>query len=312
MRIIFYKQCSGVPQAVRRLLLPVCLSLPFAARTQSFADSLTLIAGTTGGRVGVAIRTDGATPPSGMQDLRAHEHFPMMSVFKFPMALYILDQAEKGKLDLEERLPIRKSDWHMHSPLLAAAAEETIRPTIGELTAAIIVLSDNVACDRLLQRIGGPGVVNRYVHGLGLNGIQIVHTEGEMAADPRKVYENWCTPATMDTLLRRFHEGRLLQRAFTDTLTHWMTISQPAAHRLKGLLPPAIAATLAHKPGTSDTDETGLTAATNDVGILLLPDGHPLYMSVFVSDSHADVTTREAAIARIARLAYQTAVHRIH
>ena len=44
--------------------------------------------------------------------------------------------------------------------------------------------------------------------------------------------------------------------------------------------------------GTSPTVD-GLTRATNNVGLIQLPDGRWLAVAVFVSDSHADTATRE-------------------
>jgi beta-lactamase class A len=57
---------------------------------------------------------------------------------------------------------------------------------------------------------------------------------------------------------------------------------------------------VAHKTGTSDT-RYGLTAATNDVGIITLPDGRHITIAVFISDSRADDATRDPAIATSAR-----------
>jgi hypothetical protein len=80
-----------------------------------------------------------------------------------------------------------------------------------------------------------------------------------------------------------------------------MTASGAGPRWIKGLLP---ADTLvAHKTGTSHT-VGGLTRATNDVGIVRLPDGWHLAVAVFVADSKADEATREAVIARIARAAW--------
>jgi beta-lactamase class A len=41
--------------------------------------------------------------------LNAHDHFPMLSVFKFPLALYVLDQVDKGRLSPDQRVTINKS-----------------------------------------------------------------------------------------------------------------------------------------------------------------------------------------------------------
>jgi beta-lactamase class A len=56
---------------------------------------------------------------------------------------------------------------------------------------------------------------------------------------------------------------------------------------------------VAHKTGTSGTQK-GITAATNDIGIITLPNGRHLAIAVFVSDSPADESTREGVIAKVA------------
>ena len=76
-----------------------------------------------------------------------------------------------------------------------------------------------------------------------------------------------------------------------------MTESKPGQKRLKGLLPAGTA--VAHKTGTSGTVK-GVTAATNDIGIITLPNGKRLAIAVFVADSPADEATREGVIAKIA------------
>jgi beta-lactamase class A len=268
------------------------------AQGQLMSDSLTQITHSIDGLLGVAI-TDVRSGETTL--LHGHDHQPMMSVFKFPLALYILDQADKGKLSLDEPFIIRKASWKMYSPLLNRYPGDTVRLTLRDLTANIILLSDNVACDVLLQRIGGPRVLNDYVHGLGIKEINIAYTETQMADDPQRVYDNWCTPAAMNILLQRFYEHHILSDTGTGQLLQWMIQSTPYPHRLKGLLPPDIV--VAHKPGTSNTDSTGLTAATNDVGILTLPGGAHLYVTVFLANSHADLATREHAIALVGRLA---------
>ena len=74
--------------------------------------------------------------------------------------------------------------------------------------------------------------------------------------------------------------------------------------RIVHLLP--FGTVVAHKTGTGNTNNSGITSATNDVGIITLPNTprEHLLIAVFVSDAAADEATRERVIARIARLAY--------
>jgi len=269
------------------------------AQDRHLSDSLANIAATTDGRLGIAI-TYAGTGETTL--LHGHDHQPMMSVFKFPLALYILDQADKQKLSLDEPVIIHKKTWsHTFSPMLTNLPGKNARVTLRDLTANIILLSDNVACDVLLQRVGGPWVLNNYMHAIGIDEINIAYTEKQMAADPKKVYANWCTPAAMNMLLQRFYEHHIVSDSSTNQLLQWMTQSKPGAQRLKALLTAGVA--VAHKTGTSNTDSTGLTAATNDAGILTAASGAHLYITVFLTDSHADEAARERVIALIGRVA---------
>jgi beta-lactamase class A len=115
-------------------------------------------------------------------------------------------------------------------------------------------------------------------------------------------YRNWATPVGIVDLLRAVQLGTGLSPASRSLLLQLMTDTTIGARRLKGLLPPGTV--VAHKTGTSATS-AGVTAATNDVGIVTLPDGRHLALAVFVSDSPADLATRESVIARIARAAWE-------
>ena len=71
--------------------------------------------------------------------------------------------------------------------------------------------------------------------------------------------------------------------------------------RLKGLLPPGTI--VAHKIGSTGTVK-GLTAATNDSGVIFLPNGGQLAVSVYVKASTRTDAARDSIIARIARAAF--------
>ena len=86
-------------------------------------------------------------------------------------------------------------------------------------------------------------------------------------------------------------------------LVKFMIESTPGPKSLKGLLPAGTI--VAHKTGTSGT-KNGITAATNDIGIITLPNGKHLAIAVFVADSAADEASREGVIAKIARAVWDT------
>lgn len=89
-----------------------------------------------------------------------------------------------------------------------------------------------------------------------------------------------------------------------------MVESTTGANKIKGLLPPGT--TAAHKSGLSFTNDQGVTAASNDIGIVRLPNGKHFAIAVFVSGSKEDETTNEQIIAEIARAAWDYFSARTH
>ncbi|HET6148024.1 MAG TPA: serine hydrolase [Polyangia bacterium] len=159
--------------------------------------------------------------------------------------------------------------------------------------------SDNVACDRLLALVGGPGVVDARVRALGIDHVTIRYTELELHTG--KV-DNTATPAAMVALLAKIARRDIgLSAASAALLDDLLLRVTTGPQRIKGALP--LGTPVAHKTGMSDTRD-GKSDATNDVGLITLPGGNRVAVAVFVHASPADIATRERTIARLARFAY--------
>src|SRR5579885_2158917 len=93
---------------------------------------------------------------------------------------------------------------------------------------------------------------------------------------PRRESEN------VVELLERLVKNSPVSPAMNAFLLKTMADSQTGLGQLRAGLPPGT--TLAHKTGHSGT-HGGVTAATNDIGLVTLPDGRKLAIAVFVTDS---------------------------
>jgi beta-lactamase class A len=99
--------------------------------------------------------------------------FPAASTFKIPVMVEVFRQAELGLLNLDERLPLQKSDLVKGSGVLRSLASG-LAPTIHDLLMLMIIVSDNTATNMLIDRVGGVAPINQTMHDrLGLNSIQI-------------------------------------------------------------------------------------------------------------------------------------------
>lgn len=252
------------------------------------------------GRVGVAATV---LETGESVNLNGDQPFPMQSVYKFPIGMAVLAQVDQGKLKLEQKVRVEESDFAselQHSPI-RDANPQGVELSVAELLKYMVSESDGTACDVLLRLIGGPEVVTEYLRELDINGIVVANTEREIGQDKSVQYRNWATPESAVVLLRALHEGRGLSESSQALLLRLMTETPTGLRRIKGLLPEGTV--VVHKTGTSRTVD-GVTAATNDVGLVTLPNGRHLAVAVFVSDSRADDATREGVIARVARAAW--------
>lgn len=267
------------------------------AQNRGLQDQIAQIASTAKGRVGVAavILETGENVSLIPQD-----HFPMQSVYKLPISMAVLKQVDLGKLNLDQQVKVAKSDFvgaGQHSPIrdrFPAGTELTIK----ELVQFAISDSDGTASDVLMKLAGGPQAVQAYLAELEIKEMIVLNTEKELGQDGQAQYRNWATPDAAVGLLRALYERRGLTESSQSLLIRLMAESTPGQKRLKGLLPAGTE--VAHKTGTSGT-KNGITAATNDIGIISLPNRKHLAIAVFVSDSPADEKTREGVIAQIAR-----------
>jgi beta-lactamase class A len=198
----------------------------------------------------------------------------------------ILSQVDAGALKLDLQVRVAKADLvppSLHSPIRDQHPEGADL-SVRELLRFNIVESDGTASDVLLRLAGGPERVTSYLRGLGADGVTVATSEAEMSRGQKVQYRNWATPRSMLELLRVFHRGAGLSPASRGLLLRLMQESVPGAQRIKGLLPQGTL--VAHKTGTSGT-VNGMTAATNDVGIVTLPNGRHMAVVVFVSDARA-------------------------
>jgi beta-lactamase class A len=172
---------------------------------------------------------------------------------------------------------------------------------LDEILNYTVSQSDNNGCDILFKLAGGTASVNSFIHSIGINDVAIVATEEQMQKGVDVQFTNWTTPMAANILLDKFS----FTYSMAESLKYlWkiMTETSTGPKRLKGLLPEGTV--VAHKTGTSDTNNEGMTYAINDIGIVVLPDGKKYSISVFVSNSYESVETNEEIIAKISVAAY--------
>jgi len=261
--------------------------------------------------------------------INADRAYPMMSVFKAPVAAAVLAEVDAGRIALGQEVTIDRKDVLEGSAVPSIGAQfqgERMRFTVDRLLVAAVSESDNTAVDALIRLLGGPAVVTRYLRAHGIEGMRVDLGEGDVGrifddtASGRTIPENeteaaraarrqrgylavmadarnTSTPDAAAVFLEKLWRGKLLSGASTQHLLQLMA-GQTLPNRLRAGLPPGVR--FADKCGTSGTFD-GQTAAFNDIGIITWPDGHTVVVAAFLTGSRADAKTRNALFADIAR-----------
>ena len=283
-----------------------------------------------------------ATVGLGLTNLESGEHwafnserrFPMQSVFKAALGAAVLTEMEAGRLKGDEAFVI---DDHQLSPPwspIADAGPARRDYTADQLLVAAVSDSDNTASDVLMKWIGGPGAVTAWLDARRVEGIRADRYERELQLESHAMASfrpNWkgqaafqaardlvpeptrraamlrymedprdtATPRGMVDFLGKLYDGLLLGPPATRRLLQIMAATPRGADRLKAGFPPG--SVFSHKPGTSGSD-LGLTAAYNDVGIVVFPDKRAYAVAAFLSGSVAAPATHAPLMARLGRL----------
>ncbi len=231
--------------------------------------------------------------------------FPMQSVYKFHLALAVLDAVDKGKLSIEQAIFIHKRDLmgNTHSPIADQYPEGNVSLTVKQLIFYSVAKSDNNGCDILFRLVGGPLEVQRYIRELGLQEIAIANTEREMHQNQELQYNNWTTPIAMVQLLELAHIGKILSPSSTKVLLETMENTTTGNKRIKGLLPTGTS--VAHKTGTGGLNEEGFLGALNDVGIIRLTNGQHLAIALFITKTKESVPNLENLMAIVSKKVFE-------
>lgn len=291
----------------RRLLacFAATLTATLPARAQ-LHEQLERIAAQAHGRVGVSCSLPGKHLDC---DLAASAGYPMQSTYKLPISMVALHLVEQGKLTLDQTVHIVPSEMAApddYSPLRDEHPHGAVDISIRELIQRAVTQSDNVASDTLLRTVGGGAAATAYFRSLGIEGIHIVYPEQAQNRDERLQYSNSTTPRAYVAVLRRLADHSPLSPEHTRLLMDCMAASHTGDHRLKALLPPGTP--VADKTGTSGQNRPTMNA-TNDFGLITLPNGQKLAVAVLVADATAPFAVREHVIAQIGQAIYEAATH---
>lgn len=276
----------------RRTVLLAALAVPALglagavhAADAAFAD----LERRAGGRLGVAAWRRGG---SQVIAWRGDERFPFCSTAKVMVVGTVLTQAARTPGFLEQRVRYRKTDLVAWSPVTERHVDDGM--TVADLCAAALQVSDNTACNLLLDRIGGPAAVTAFARRIGDTAFRLDRRETELNSavpgDPRDT----TTPQAMAKSLEALLLDEALAPDARRRLLDWMLANTTGKERIQAGFPPDCR--------VADKTGTGAHGTTNDAGIVFPPQGQPVIVAVYYTGSKSDNKVVADAAAIVARV----------
>ncbi|HVI98549.1 MAG TPA: class A beta-lactamase [Sphingomonas sp.] len=234
------------------------------------SPDLAAVAAHTGGRLGVAA-LDTATGRAIGHD--AGSRYALCSTFKAPLAAAILARVDAGAMTLDDQLSFTDADLLDYAPVVKAHLG-THTLTVREACAGAVELSDNSAANLLLERIGGPAGLTRFMRAAGdpVSRLDRYETALNLVA-PGEVHDT-TTPAAMIGLLRALLLGDVLSPSSRTQLIDWMVAGKTGGALLRAGLP----------ADWRVGDKTGRSGegAVNDVAICWPPRRAPILIASYL------------------------------
>lgn len=286
--------------AINLLVSPMVIAVGCTRKADhdSLKQEIAELVKTSDAEIGVAVIINGSDTVS----INGNQPFPMLSVYKFPIALGVGEYCRAGGFGFGDSCLITRDELHTDtwSPMSKIFTADSTSITIRELLDYAIRQSDNNASDILLHLIGGTAQLDNHIEYTNGDGIEIRWTEDEMHKDVGLSYENTSTPIAMARLLDNFYTA--CGDSLSLEIKYLMEHCETGKDRLAKPLPSGV--TIGHKTGTGDINSQGRIIAVNDVGYVVLPDGRHYVIAVFIKDSAYDMSETSELIAAISSKVY--------
>jgi beta-lactamase class A len=233
------------------------------------------------------------------------ETYHPASTIKVHVMMEVFHQAEKGRLALEDCIPITNSftsiaDGSKFSLDMNDDAEQTLYPRLGEtesiaeLTRLMIVRSSNLATNILLETVG-PKSVSDFITALGIQGVKFIRGIEDNAAF-RLGMNNSATARGLTQTMKVIAEKKVVSEQASEKMIE-ILLDQEFNESIPALLPETVK--VAHKTGwTGDV--------YHDTGIVY-PEGRPPYVISIMTRGFAEDKEREAhaCMATLSKLIYE-------
>lgn len=259
---------------------------PLRAEDGAITETIAAVEKRLGARVGAVIID---TQSGRTWSHRAQERFPLNSTFKAFACAAVLAEVDAGKAALDQHITFTADDLVTYSPVTETRVEAGM--TLGEVCDAAMTMSDNTAGNLVIESLGGPDGVTRFMRQIGDAETRLDRTEPTLneatPGDPRDT----TTPEAAATSLRELVLGDALSPRSRRQLEAWLLGNKVGD--------PLLRAGLSKDWTIADRTGAGGHGSRSIVAIAWPPERKPVVAAIYLTGTEASMEERSAAIAEI-------------
>ncbi|MGV6852018.1 MAG: class A beta-lactamase [bacterium] len=259
----------------------LCLS---SVSATTLTDKIHQIEKQYNAQVGVAVYDTGN---KALWDYNGDTRFPMMSTFKTLACAKLLAAVDQKSLSLATQVKVEQDMLVSYSPVSKQYLGKKM--SLNQACTASMLMSDNTAANIIINAIGGPQELNRFLRQIGDNTTRLDRYETDLNQalkdDPRDTTTARAMVKTLDKILY----GHVLSDSSKQQLLQWMIDTKITGSLLRSVLPDGYL--IADRSGAGGHGSRGITA------VVWSSQRPALIISIYLTQSTASFKQRNTAIA---------------
>ncbi len=272
----------------RVIITFLCLTLSLNANaTNSILEAVTNAETELGARIGLAVHD---LETGKRWEYKSNERFPLSSTFKTLACANVLQRVDLGKERMDRVVRFSESNLVTYSPVTEKHVGRK-GMSLAALCQATLSTSDNSAANFILQAIGGPKALTRFLRSIGDDTTRLDRWETELNEAVPGDKRDTTTPIAMVTTLEKLLVGETLSIKSRQQLVAWLKGNEVGdALFRKGVPNDWI---VADRTGAGGYGTRAITA------VMWPPNRKSIVAALYITETDASFEERNAVIAKI-------------
>jgi beta-lactamase class A len=272
----------------RVIIAFLCLTLSLNVNaTNSILEAVTNAETELGARIGLAVHD---LETGKRWEYKSNERFPLSSTFKTLACANVLQRVDLGKERMDRVVRFSESNLVTYSPVTEKHVGRK-GMSLAALCQATLSTSDNSAANFILQAIGGPKALTRFLRSIGDDTTRLDRWETELNEAVPGDKRDTTTPIAMVTTLEKLLVGETLSIKSRQQLVSWLKGNEVGDALFRKGVPNDWL--VADRTGAGGYGSRAITA------VMWPPNRKSIVAALYITETDASFEERNAVMAKI-------------